>query len=294
MGMNGQLKGILGMKISLFRHCLVIGALAIAVPFLKAQEVIDAISEPSERLELSLPQVGVIAEIPVRDGDMVKAGQVIMKQDTELQRKQLESLMVEATSTLQTEAAKAELAAKQVVLARVEKMMAENAATQSELDEAKVAVQILEIKVRLTEEERGKKKIEADAHAVRIKQMEKLSPIDGTIESIEVGLGEVNDPAKPVCIVVKNDPLWVRFNLSSSQASALRLGEKLQVRYSDKDKWQEAEVIYLNPVVDARSDSRLVRLRLPNPTNKESGWQMQVQLPAKIANAGAAPRAGVE
>ena len=65
----------------------------------------------------------------------------------------------------------------------------------------------------------------------------------------------------------------------------LHLGDKLEVKYPDETEWHEAAVTFRAPVVDAASDTQLVKLTLPNPTNRDSGLQIQVQLPPEVADA---------
>ena len=43
------------------------------------------------------------------------------------------------------------------------------------------------------------------------------------VEQIDVSVGEVTDPQKPVLTVVQNDPLWVEFHLTTSQSRKLKV-----------------------------------------------------------------------
>jgi multidrug efflux pump subunit AcrA (membrane-fusion protein) len=108
------------------------------------------------------------------------------------------------------------------------------------------------------------------------------SPINGIVEKLDLGEGEVVDPNKPSCTVVQNDPLWVEVHLPSLQARKLALGDTLPVQHEGEQQWQSGKVIYLAPVADAASGTRMVRLELPNPTSRPSGLQVMVKLPEKL------------
>ena len=57
---------------------------------------VSVMSQPSESRKLSFPQAGIIKETLVKDGDKVKAGQALVRQDTDLDQKEAERLRVEA------------------------------------------------------------------------------------------------------------------------------------------------------------------------------------------------------
>jgi multidrug resistance efflux pump len=115
------------------------------------------------------------------------------------------------------------------------------------------------------------------------------SPIDGIVETIDVSVGEVTDPQKPVMTVVKNDPLWVEFFLPTAQSSKLKVGQQLEVRYADQPQWAPAKVIYKAPVADVASNTQKMRLEVANSNGTDAGLQVVVRLPANVGPAQAQP-----
>ena len=111
------------------------------------------------------------------------------------------------------------------------------------------------------------------------------SSIDGIVQTINLHLGSGVDPSKPdgACVIVNNDPLWVEMRLPSAKAATLKLQQKLDVRYLQNDPWQQGTIIYFNPMVDAASDTQVVRLELANPDQRPSGLHMTVRLPGDVA-----------
>jgi multidrug resistance efflux pump len=179
------------------------------------------------------------------------------------------------------------LASKKNSLARYEKMAKNSVASQEELREAQLAAALAEIKVQQAQQEQQQKKLQADRQKIKVDLMHLKSPIDGLVEKLNLGLGEVVDPNKPSCTVVKNDPLWVEIHLPSRQAAELGMGDTLPVQEDGKKLWADAKVIFLSPVADAASGTRLVRLAMPNPTGVPSGLQVSVKLPEKLLSASA-------
>jgi RND family efflux transporter MFP subunit len=258
-------------------------------PARSAETGATAITQPSQRLKLSFVVPGIIKHVAVKEGDLVKVGEVLLSEDDRMEQKQLEALMLDAQSPNAIDAAKAEAAAKKVDYERVKRMHETKVASDQELEASRLAWEIAEIKIKQAMMESQQKKLEAGKQQIKVELMKLVSPIDGVVEKLIVGLGEAVDPQKPegACVVVKNDPLWVEIrDLSTAQVKQLKLGQMLPVRYDDEKEWQEAKIIYFSPVADAGSDTQLVRLELPNPGNRASGMHMAVKLPQTVANLG--------
>lgn len=251
-------------------------------------------SEPSRRAELAAQVPGIVKEVHVKTGDIVKQGQPLVQQDDRLSVNQLELLEKEANSTIRVEAAKADLAQKEVELKRVKQMVEGNAANALELERAQLEVTFKGHQLSLSDLELAKAKLEAAGARLKVEFMKILAPFDGIVEAVDTEVGEMLDPQRPgMMTIVKNDPLRVVVYLSSPQAAKLKKGDTLDVRYKidPSDAWQQATVESLAPVADAgasKESQRQVRLSLPNPDNREAGLWLWVKLPEATSTAGTA------
>lgn len=223
---------------------------------------------------------GIVRELKVKDGDTVKAGQVLMVLDDRLEKAQFAIADLQAKSDAALKAAEADLAQKKVELKRQQDMVKRGVAQALEVERAEVEVTIGEARLDLAKQEMAQKKLEADAKLIQLEQMQIKTPLDGVV-TLEVGVGQRTDPNRPVCTVVKNDPLWVRVNLKSKDALGLAVDDTVKVKYEDETAWTDAKVIFLNPRVDAASGKREVRLEMPNQAGKPSGLEVQVMLGKK-------------
>jgi RND family efflux transporter MFP subunit len=247
----------------------------------ESPSVLTGLTKPSERLELSLYAAGVVAEVKVKPGDHIKVGQLLLAEDIRAEVLELDSLRIDAESDLAAQASKVNAEVKKVELERIQKMHANKVATDQELEEARLNAEVARLQGLKAVQDQRQAQLKADKQKVRIQQMQLSSPIDGQVDSIDRNPGEVVDPVKPLCTVVKNDPLWVEVHVPVSQSLLLKLGQTLPVRYNGDDKPAEAKVIYLAPQADAASNTQLVRLEMPNPSGRASGLQVQVDVTGK-------------
>ncbi|MCC7351522.1 MAG: efflux RND transporter periplasmic adaptor subunit [Phycisphaerales bacterium] len=250
-----------------------------------ADQTVPAVSKPSQKRELTLTIRGTISQVPVKEGDTVKAGQLLLAEDDRVEQKELERLQLEAQSQIAIKAAEAELKVKQAELANYEEMYKNHASNEIELRKAQAEAEVALLQVEKAKQDSEIRKKEAEKQAAVLELMRRSSPIDGVIAKLEVGVGEVVDPTKPVCTVVQNNPLWVEAYVPVGVAAQLKVGQTMQVRYPQEDQWLAGEVNFLSPVADERSGMRLIRLQLPNPELRESGLNMLLRLPDQVARA---------
>ncbi len=228
-------------------------------------------------------EVGIVKEWLVKPDYVVKKGQVLGTEDSDVEIMRLKSLRIAANSTAAIEGAEADRDAKKVEYENKQKGFEQQAASATEVEEAKLDWLQAEANVKFRQVEHLKAIADADTQALVIEKMKLLSPVDGTVKQINIQEGEIVDPNKPdgAVTLVANNPLWVEVKIPSLQALKLKQGDLLSVAYqNESDKWLPATVIFLDPEVDAESDKQTVRLELNNDQNRPAGLWMNVRLPS--------------
>jgi membrane fusion protein (multidrug efflux system) len=249
------------------------------------KNVILAITEPSKRVEMSFPSYGIIEEVFVKEGDAIKDGQVLMKQDDEIDRLELARAKAEADSNARLAAAEADLGVKKKTYERKSKAGG-GVYADSEIEEAELDVTFRFQQVEIAKLENSTNKIKAEQQSVKVEDMSLKAEFDGIVERIDVWEGEVSDPQKPSIFVVRNDPMYVVIrHLTTPQVSRLRVGQTLEVRYPDQKEWKPAKIWYIAPVADASSDTQVIKLELANPDNQATGKPIEVKLPDNVVDA---------
>jgi multidrug efflux system membrane fusion protein len=204
--------------------------------FANTDSGITAITIPSADITLSFLQSGRIDQIHVKEGDKVETHTILVQQ--------------------YDAAEAAYLAQKRVDLKRLESAQKRGAATDLEVEHAKLEVQIAEI---------------------RVDNMKLKSPIDGFVEKLEVEVGESIQALVDVIRIVKIDPLWVDVYVPQDKARDLKVDDNALVNFSEPDKTTlTGKIIFVSRAADAASDTRRVRIEMPNTTGRPSGEHVLV------------------
>jgi RND family efflux transporter MFP subunit len=249
-------------------------------------------SKVVDQIGFSVP--GLVSEVLVKEGDLVKKGQVLAKLDTTVEQSELDKQVFLLASNVQLEAAKAQRDLSKVKMDRAETLYKGSggangvggAGSKSEFEEAQLEYTVSLLKVKLAEEETQSKKYDVAKLKSQIARMQVTAQSDGVVQKIDASPGEVADPQKPSMVVVVNDPLFVEVNLPSRMTLGMKVGETMQVRYLDEPgKWREAKVVFFDPVADASVGRQMVRLEMPNAEQRRAGQEIAVKLPANLAAA---------
>jgi multidrug efflux pump subunit AcrA (membrane-fusion protein) len=245
-------------------------------------------TRPSKKSKVAFPGVGIVNKIPVKEGEVVKSGQLLMNQLDTIEQKELELLQMQAKSTAKIRASEFDLEVKKVVLERRKKMIANNSASLQELEEAQLNVNLAEKNLEAAREEKEQAAKKAEAQQAKIDQMKLLAPFNGQVLKITANLGEASGPQSQdgAITIVDNSTLWIDVpELPTHMVDQLKMDQVLEVKYAQDTQWQKAKVIYFAPEADPGGQTRMFRLELANANNAASGQQVSVKLPDNLAQA---------
>ena len=238
---------------------------------------IAAITVPSADVMLSFVQPGRIAKIHFKEGETVRAGDALVQLDDAADQIRLAVLRAESENLTQIQAAEASLDQKRVDLKKLQIAAEHNAATELEVEHAKLDVRIAELslKVAIFEHEQAQRKYEEAK--ILIDNMSLKTPIDGSIEKIDVETGESVNALGDVVRVVQIDPLWIEVPVPLTKTTNLRRGNTARVDFQDPDKISvDGTIVFIGAVADAASGTLRVRVELPNKSNRPAGEHVRV------------------
>lgn len=199
-------------------------------------------TEPSRIITVSAGDIGVLAEMLVKEGDAVKKGEVLARLDTSVLNAELEIARAEA-----------KLAATRNQ--RVLDLAQSTRVTPEELEKARTELVIKEAQVR---------RIDA---MIEIRTMR--SPVDGVVTEIKRDPSESVTVASPhVLTVVQIDRLTVNLFLPPARVENLRNGGKAELLLLDPERRVPAIVEFVSPLIDAASGTVRVKFAIENPTGE--------------------------
>jgi len=261
---------------------LIIGIIASAVSMgAESGAGIIAITNPSADVTLSFIQLGRIAPIHVKEGETVTAGQTLIQQDDTVEMARLAQLEAESQNMVNILAGEASLSQKRVDLKRIEMAAALKAATELEVEHAKLDVRIAELSVELAKFQHEQAQRKYEEAKKQIDNMTLTSPINGRVEQIDVETGESVNALESVIRVVQIDPLWIEVPVPVTQTMSLRTGDAAQVRFPNPQAVSaEGVIVFIAAVADAASDTIRVRVQVHNRNMRPAGEHVRVAFPA--------------
>ncbi len=255
-------------------------ALAGGAAAASAPEGIEHVTRPSKDVTLSFVRPGRIAKIEVTEGQEVKAGQVLVRQDDAAEQANLAQLKEQAEDMIRIDAAKAQLAQKRVDVQKLKWAADRGAATEFEVRHAELDVTIAELTLKLKEFERAQDQRKYQEAKLHVERMQLRSPIDGRVEKVFVEAGESIDALQEVVRVVQIDPLWIELPVPLPQATRLKVGGGACVAFDAKAPARpNGKIVHVASVADAASDTLAVRVEVPNDGHRPAGQRVVVSFP---------------
>ncbi|RKH91363.1 efflux RND transporter periplasmic adaptor subunit [Corallococcus sp. AB045] len=187
---------------------------------------------------LSAELPGVVNDIRFENGASVKKGQVLIQLDTSSEQAQLAG-------------AEADAELSRLTRERAEKLNAQGANTQSDLDAVRARALQSSATVAHLKSLIAKKTIRA--------------PFDGRIGIRQVELGQLVSPGNPIASLQSSTPALVEFQLPQQALAQVKQGQKVRLRVDvfPGESW-EGDLTTINPEVELSSRNVRMRATVPN------------------------------
>jgi len=221
-----------------------------------------------------------VRELPVRPGDRVKKGDILIRARDGDAVAALVAQQVRVDNLGPLNSAQAAVDSAQVRYDRILEAKAENATNPQEVDDRRV--QLAAAKAQLLNAQNDLKE-----EAARLKQLEESlvryrleAPFDGVVESLIVEVGSSIEPPNPVLRIVNIDTLWIDLPTPTdlTLSRKLKSGDPAWVMLDvPGGKVMQGKVLYVSPVADAAAATRRVRVEVPNPDQYPPGTRARVR-----------------
>ncbi len=246
-------------------------------PSVMGRGSVRAITKPSADVTLSFIQPGRIESLHFKEGGTVKNGQEVACLDDKAEQAQLAQIEAQSKDMTQIMASEASLAQKKVDLKKLEKAALNKAATELEVEHARLDVTIANLSLAMAtfEHEQAIRKFEESK--IRVDNMRIKSPITGFVEDVHVEAGESVNALQEVVRIVQTNPLWIDASMPVADIGQLKSGDPVTVTFSLPNPGAvQGRVIHIGAVADAASATRKVRIELPNQKKRPAGEHVHV------------------
>jgi RND family efflux transporter MFP subunit len=255
-----------------------LAGLAASAP--SADTSVRTFTRPSADVTLSFVQPGRTIEVLFKEGAMFKAGQVVVRLDDSLERAQMAQIQAQSDDTTQIRASEASWQQKKVDLERLEKAAGRKAATELEVEHARLEAKIAELSLQLAQFEHKQAGLKLEEAKIRVEIMQIKSPIDGRVEELFRKAGESVNALDKVIRLVQIDPLWIEASLPTVTAASLKPGSTVTVEFpAPQPMTSKGRITFIAAVGDSASQTIKARIEVPNPSGRPAGEQVRVICP---------------
>lgn len=201
--------------------------------FVQTQGMIEA----EDNILVSAKSMGVITSVFVKEGQSVTKGQTLAQIDNSI----TSSSIAEVKSSL-------DLA--KIVYQKQKSLWDQQIGTEMQFLQAKNNKESLEARLATLNEQLDMTKIK--------------SPINGTVEAVNIKIGENAAPGAPAFRVINISDLKVTAKVSEAYVTSINKGNKVQVILPDLDKRIDGAVNFVGRNIDPLSRSFPIEVKLPS------------------------------
>ena len=226
---------------------------------------IPCLIQPKVVLKLGSQVQGLISEVLVDRGAIVKEGQVVARLESGVEQAELAIAKARAAndSALQSDRAKAEFTKHKEE--RSEELRKTQSMAITAAEEAETGAKVAEADLHEAEVNQELAQLEVGRSSELLKLRTIRSPINGVVVERTLGPGEyVGSDQTHLLTIAQIDPLYVEVYVPVSQFGKIHTGMTGEV-YPETGGHYLGHVTVVDQVVDAASATMGVRLELPNP-----------------------------
>lgn len=198
--------------------------------------------EAEETVPVTAKMPGALSRILVKNGDVVRKGQLLAQVDDAVMLKQLTEL-------------ENQLKTAEDIYNRQKSLWDQKIGTEVQYIQAKSQKESLEDAIATLKENWGNTKIYA--------------PINGTVDLVYLKTGQAISPGIPLCNIINLSDLKVVGNVTEAYAAKVRKGDEVVVFFPDLKKEISTRVSYVSKTIDPTTRTFIVECSLPSDGGRD-------------------------
>ncbi len=211
-----------------------------------------------QQVQVASRLMGYIREIRVREGDMVKAGQLLLVIDPADIQGGVDQARAGAAQ------AEAALADAQADYTRFTNLYKDESVAKQQYDKIK-------LQYRVAQAGAAAARAGLNTALAQRRYAEVRAPIDGVVTQKLASAGDLAAPGRPLLALENARKLQVQTAVSDETYAQLKFGNRVEVAIDGRSEAVQATIARLVPAADPISHTHLVKLDLPAVTGLRSG-----------------------
>ncbi|MBV1877474.1 MAG: efflux RND transporter periplasmic adaptor subunit [Pseudomonadales bacterium] len=227
---------------------------------------LDCLVVPGEVVDIGTPTTGLLSDIPVARGDIVKRGQVIAALSSGVERTSLALARERAENQTELDQSEASLNFLQHQEGRLAELYRNKTVSKESLDRAEMDRILAEHAVKKALANRKLAQLDQARTEELLNQRTIISPISGVVMQRALNVGEYVNETSYVMKIAQIDPLHVEVFVPLEMYQQVKVGMQADITLkAPLNGSYQAEIIVVDYVMDAASSTFGVQLNLANP-----------------------------
>jgi RND family efflux transporter MFP subunit len=229
-------------------------------------DTLECLIEPRVVAKLASPVQGVVAEVLVDRGDLIRRGDPVARLDSAVEAAAVEVARIQAANEFGIESKRHRSELLKRKRDRAQTLQRVNVVAESALDEAATEARIAELEAHEAELSLSLARAELKRSEENLKRRTINSPIDGIVTERSLSAGEFAYEQAPIMTVAEIDPLHVEVYAPLDYYHRVKPGMRAEVRPEEPIGGSYTGIVTtVDRVFDAGSGTFGIRLDLPNP-----------------------------
>lgn len=243
------------------------------------KKAFDCVIQPKAKIKLGSAEEGILKELLVQRGDLVKEGDLLVKLDAGMEELSAELARLRAETDVDVRLAGTQLEFRRRETERLVSLSKKKAISEMDLDKARVEERLSRLAYESAKTEREIIQVEYERAKQRLERRFIRSPVDAVVVDVDMAAGEyAHEQAELMTLAVIN-PLHVEVFVPVSYYGQVKAGSVAVVQpESPVGGSYQAEVKVVDQVLDPASRTFGVRLVVANPD-----YQLPAGLRCKVS-----------
>jgi RND family efflux transporter MFP subunit len=231
-----------------------------------SEQTFDCEIEARQTVKLASSALGMVAELTVDRGDVVRRGDILGKLDDSVEAANLALAKAKADNEYDIAGHRARLAWLRTKFARADGLSTSRIVSLNTRDEDESDMKVEEQQLRAAELQRKVATLETQQAEAVLEQRTFVSPVNGVVVERLLTVGEYHNDQSAILTLAEIDPLRVEVFVPTKDYGQIRVGSSGHVTPEEPIGGEHtAFVTVVDKVLDSASGTFGVRLELPNP-----------------------------